>query len=67
MNQQILNFLNTHIESSVYESGFDDELSDDVDSVNDVLVSQTHATNMHEEIDAWARRAMASNGFGGSL
>ena len=63
MNQQISNFLNTHIESSVFESGFDDELSHDVDSEDDILDLQTHATNMHVEIDAWARRAMASNGF----
>lgn len=65
MNQKISNFLNTHIDSSVYEPEFDEEMYDDVAREDDVLVSQTHAISMHVEIDAWARRALASNGFGG--
>jgi hypothetical protein len=67
MNQQISNFLNTHIESSVYESEFDEEICDDVAHEDADLDSQTHAMSMHLEIDAWARRTLASNGFGGFL
>ena len=67
MNQQISNFLNTHIESSVYESEFDEEMYDDLAREDEALDSQTQAISMHVEIDAWARRALASNGFGGFL
>lgn len=63
MNQQISDFLSTHVESSVLESEIGNDMYDHLFELDDAQDTQTQAMSMYVEINDWARRELSSRGF----